>query len=497
MTVSADRQVPRDDFEMSPLRFVSVSAKFRMDCETPVSLYLKLAYEKTNAFILESVEHGRQSGRYSFIGWDPVLTVSYEPHVFRVSGAASLELATQRPLDALRRVMASLHMLDEQDIPNARGGLVGHFSYDAVRLVEDIGPVKGESDPWIYLTLPKVLLVFDHLQHNVSLIVHQEVHGGEAQARAQASVTLQEVLTKIRILSVANDPVPVDPVAVDWSQWRSNMDQEAFCLMVDRAKKHIVDGDIFQVVLSRAVRRPFPGDPFAIYRVLRQINPSPYMFFLKQEGRVAVGGSPESLVKLDGGSLSTKPIAGTRPRGRTWEEDLALERDLLADAKEIAEHVMLVDLGRNDLGRISRAGSVSVPRFMQIERYSHVMHIVSDVQGELRDEFGAVDALMSVFPAGTLSGAPKIRAMQIINEFEPEMRNLYGGAIGFVDFSGNLDSCIAIRTATVKDGVVRVQAGAGIVADSVPITEFEETTHKMMSIVSAVEQALAQTKARG
>ncbi|CAM2008569.1 anthranilate synthase component I [Acanthopleuribacter pedis] len=494
MTVSLDQPGAPKGPDQTPLRFVSVTDRFRMDCETPVSLYLKLVYEKSNAFILESVEHGSHSGRYSFIGWDPILTLSYQPDVFKVSGAVNYESHTDKPLDALRQLMARLDMLDEQDIPNARGGLVGHFSYDAIRLVEDIGPVKGESDPWIYLILPKVLLVFDHLQHVVSLIVHQEVGGDESQARALARGTLREVLTKIRVLSVANDPVAVDDPPVDWSQWTSNLDQEAFCAMVDRAKQHIVDGDIFQVVLSRAVRREFPGDPFAIYRVLRQINPSPYMFFLKQEGRVVVGGSPESLVKLDGGRLSTKPIAGTRPRGKTLDEDLALENDLLGDAKEIAEHVMLVDLGRNDLGRISRPGSVSVPRFMQIERYSHVMHIVSDVQGELRDDYGAIDALMSVFPAGTLSGAPKIRAMQIINDFEPEIRNLYGGAIGFVDFSGNLDSCIAIRTATVENGVVRVQAGAGIVADSVPIKEFEETTHKMMSVVTAVEYALRQSR---
>ncbi|CAM2068012.1 anthranilate synthase component I [Sulfidibacter corallicola] len=474
-------------------RMVSVSAKFRMDCETPVSLYLKLAYEKSDGFILESVEHGQHSGRYSFIGWDPLLKISYAAPHFKVCGIVDVATDTDEPLAAIKTLMERIVMVDEQDIPNARGGLVGHFGYESIRLIEDIGPRKPDAAPWIYLMMPKFLLIFDHLNHVVTLICHQVVAGDERAARNLAHVQLQEALTKIKVFSVANDAMPVTTEGVDWSKWQSNITDEAFRAMVQTAKGYILEGDIFQVVLSRAIRRDFPADPFAIYRVLRQINPSPYMFYLKQEGRVIVGGSPESLVTLDQGLLTTKPIAGTRPRGSDLESDLALEKDLLADQKEIAEHVMLVDLGRNDLGRISESGSVSVPRFMQIERYSHVMHIVSIVQARLKAGLHAVDAMMSVFPAGTLSGAPKIRAMQIINEMEPESRGIYGGAIGFLDFNGNVDSCIAIRTATVENGIVRVQAGAGIVADSDPQKEFEETTHKMMSVVTAVETAIRQS----
>jgi anthranilate synthase component 1 len=338
-------------------------------------------------------------------------------------------------------------------------------------------------------------MVMDHLDHAVTLLTHQVVgDGGKDRARERAGALLERVLKKIQTFSVASASVDIveEPITLD--AWESNLTRDAYCGMVRKAKQHILDGDIFQVVLSRAIRRRFDGDPFEIYRVLRTINPSPYMFFLRQDERVIVGGSPEALVTLEDGVLTTKPIAGTRPRGTGLHEDLQLEKELLADEKERAEHVMLVDLGRNDLGRVARYGSVSVPRYMQIERYSHVMHIVSVVEAVLRDELHTLDALMSVFPAGTLSGAPKIRAMQIINEFEPEAREIYGGAIGFLDFSGNMDSCIAIRTATFENGIVRVQAGAGIVADSVPETEYDETTHKMMSMVTAVERALANAR---
>jgi len=475
------------------LNIATVAKRFRMDCETPVSLYLKLALEKPYSFILESVEHGQHSGRHSFIGWDPILKLAYSPETLHVTGALSGDLHTSRPLDALKALFEKINMLDEQTIPNARGGLVGHIGYDSIRLVEDIGPYKtdgGPTAPWIELILPRCLLVFDHLDHSVTLLSHQVVTDSPDSARQAARRRLQETVDKIRAFSVANASVEMPEIPVSAEAWRSNLDKREYCELVLRAKRHIVDGDIFQAVLSRAMRREFHGQPFEIYRVLRQINPSPYMYFLKQGDRVIVGGSPESLVTLENGVLATKPIAGTRPRGKDIHEDLALEADLLADQKEIAEHVMLVDLGRNDLGRVAKVGSVSVPRFKQIERYSHVMHIVSLVEAQLRDELHPIDALMSVFPAGTLSGAPKIRAMQIINDFEPEDRQIYGGAIGFFDFAGNMDSCIAIRTAIVEDGEVRVQAGAGIVADSVPEKEFDETTHKMMSMIAAVEKAI-------
>lgn len=365
-----------------------------------------------------------------------------------------------------------------------------------VRLVERIGDFEGDPNlPWFELILPRFLLVFDHIEHHVSLYCNEPIgEAGEEAARKVAKRSMEKVFRKIQSLSVANLAFPKEEAPVTFDDWQSNLSEEAYCALVDRAKQHIVDGDIFQVVLSRAVRRDFNGEPFEVYRTLRGLNPSPYMYYLAFNERVTVGGSPESLVSLSQGVLTTKPIAGTRPRGADLDEDMKLEEDLLADAKEIAEHLMLVDLGRNDLGRIAEPGSVTVPKFKIVERYSHVMHIVSIVQAKLRGDCEPLDALMSVFPAGTLSGAPKIKAMQIIDQFEPETRGIYGGAIGFLDFEGNLDTCIAIRTAVIDQHEVRVQAGAGIVADSVPASEFAETRHKMMSMVVAVEHALRRSR---
>ena len=473
------------------LELVTVSQQIRMDCETPVSLYLKHAAERERSFILESAEKGIRSGRYSFIGWDPIFIVEYDGESFTLSGEVSFEAKTEKPIEMLKDMLGKLNLADMEDIPNARGGLVGHFSYDAIRAYEDIGPMPEDSSAWFDLFLPKSLLVFDHLNHCVSIFCHALARGDADSARKRAKRSLNHIINKTKQFSVGNATVPVisEPPTLD--AWRSNLTKERYCELVEQAKNEIVEGEIFQVVLSRAIRRSYHGDPFEIYRALRQINPSPYMYFLKQGDQVIVGGSPEALVTVDHGTVTTKPIAGTRWRGKTLEEDQALEKDLLADQKEIAEHVMLVDLGRNDLGRIAQPGSVSVPHFMQIERFSHVMHIVSIVQARLRPDLHPLDALMSAFPAGTLTGAPKIRAMQIINDLEPEGRGVYGGVIGFVDFSGNLDSCIAIRTATVENGEVRCQAGGGIVADSVPEYEFNETTHKLMSMVTAIERALA------
>ena len=480
-----------DVLKIEPIKIVTQSRRLRMDCETPVSLFLKTAMEQPAAFILESVHHGEHSGRFSFIGWDPILHFSYIPGEFRIAGAINQKVETKEPISLLKQIMQNIDLHEARSIPNARGGLIGHIGYDAIRLIEDIGPIKPSKVPWIDLIMPRCLLVMDHLDHAVTLVTHQVVgSAGEDQARRQAAQNNDNVLRKIQTFSVASASFPLRQDPIDLDAWTSNLSKQEYCKMVQAAKDHIVEGDIFQVVLSRAIRRRFDGDPFEIYRVLRTINPSPYMFYLRQGDRVIVGGSPEALVTLEDGLLTTKPIAGTRPRGSSLNEDLQLEKDLLADEKERAEHVMLVDLGRNDLGKVAKYGSVSVPRYMQIERYSHVMHIVSVVEAQLRQDLHSIDALMSVFPAGTLSGAPKIRAMQIINNFEPEAREIYGGAIALLDFSGNMDSCIAIRTATYENGTVRVQAGAGIVADSVPETEYDETTHKMMSMVTAVERAL-------
>lgn len=481
----------------SKLQLITEAQSFRMDCETPVSLYLKLATEQTYSFILESVEQGNH-GRYSFLGWDALIHVSYRPGSFEVRGAIENVIENPAdPLGELKALIKQVSLLDKSNVPaDSRDGFVGYFGYDTVRLIENIGEFDGDrSQPWFELILPRFLLVFDHIEHHVSLYCNEPIgNQGEEEARRMAKRSMEKVFRKIQSLSVANLAFPKDEEPVTFDDWQSNLSEEAYCDLVRRAKQHIVDGDIFQVVLSRAVRRDFNGDPFEVYRVLRGLNPSPYMYYLAFDKRVTVGGSPESLVSLSHGVLTTKPIAGTRPRGADLEADLELERDLLADQKEIAEHLMLVDLGRNDLGRIAAPGSVHVPQFKVVERYSHVMHIVSVVQAKLRQDCEPLDALMSVFPAGTLSGAPKIKAMQIIDQFEPETRGTYGGAIGFLDFEGNLDTCIAIRTAVIDNNEVRVQAGAGIVADSVPASEFAETRHKMMSMVVAVEHALRRSR---
>jgi anthranilate synthase component 1 len=477
------------------LNLITEAQSFRMDCETPVSLYLKLATEQTHSFILESVEQGNH-GRYSFLGWDALIQVAFRPGIFEVNGAIEelIELPDD-PLAELKRLIKQVNLLDKSNVPDSRDGFVGYFGYDVIRLIEEIGEFKGDPNlPWFELILPRFLLVFDHIEHHVSLYCNEPVgDGGEQEARRVAKRAMEKVTRKIQSLSVANLAFPKDEEPINMDEWQTNLTEAEYCELVARAKRHIVDGDIFQVVLSRAVRREFNGDPFEVYRTLRGLNPSPYMYYLAFDGRVTVGGSPEALVSLSHGVLTTKPIAGTRPRGMDLDDDLRLEQDLLSDAKEIAEHLMLVDLGRNDLGRIAEAGSVSVPKFKVVEHYSHVMHIVSIVQAKLRKDCEPLDALMSVFPAGTLSGAPKIKAMQIIDQFEPETRGIYGGAIGFLDFEGNLDTCIAIRTAVIEGHEVRVQAGAGIVADSVPEKEFAETHHKMMSMVVAVEHALRRS----
>lgn len=485
------------DAQFPKIKMVTVAQRFRMDCETPVSLFLKMALDQPYSFVLESVEHGQHSGRFSFVGWDPILHFTFKPNLVRIDGVVQREFHSSQPLDLLKSLLGHIEMMDHQAIPNARGGFVGNISYDAIRLVENIGPAHADDSHWIDLMLPRTLLVIDHLDHTVTVLCHSvDDRDDQTQAREEAQALLKRTLDRIRLFSVSTDTVSNPDRPVDLDAWTSNLSRDQFCELVEQAKKHIIDGDIFQVVLSRAIRRAFRADPFEIYRALRQINPSPYMFYLKQGTRAIVGGSPEALVCIEQGMMETHPIAGTRPRGATLEEDLALEQGLLADEKEISEHVMLVDLGRNDLGRVAEPGSVSVPRFMQIERYSHVMHIVSVVKAKLREDLHPFDAMMSVFPAGTLSGAPKIRAMQIINAFEPENRGVYGGAIGFIDFTGNMDSCIAIRTATVEHGVVRIQAGAGLVADSQPESEYAETHHKMMSMILAVERAIQHAESK-
>lgn len=484
MSILAEEIFPR-------LQLVSVSQKARMDCETPVSLYLKHASECFMGFILESAEQGVQSGRYSFIGWDPLLTITYDGTTLRLTGSIDTKIKSEKPFEFVKKILNRIELLDCRSVPNARGGFVGYISYDSVRAFENIGKSKCGPSTWFNLFLPKKLLIFDHLNHCVEIICHEVGAEDVIHSRMKAEVELKKILTKTQQFSVSNTSVLINDSPISLDNWSGKISKAQFCELVNTAKREILEGEIFQVVLSRAIERAYLGDPLEIYRALRQINPSPYMYFLKLGKEVVVGGSPEALITVENGIVTTKPIAGTRWRGKSLEEDQQLELDLLSDAKECAEHVMLVDLGRNDLGRVAEPGTVSVPHFMQVERFSHVMHIVSIVKAKLKEDIHPLDALMSAFPAGTLTGAPKIRAMQIINNLEIERRGVYGGAICFIDFSGNLDSCIAIRTATILDGVVRCQAGAGIVADSNPENEFNETNLKLMSMVTAVERAIS------
>ncbi len=471
---------------------VPIHRELLADLDTPLSVYARLRGDGPT-FLLESAEQGRNWGRYSFIGTDPMLTLRGHGNEVTWEAADGIELPTavtdaSGPLAALDALMHELHAPDFPSLP-LHGGAVGVIGYDAVREVEDI-PDTGSDD----LGLPDVLMIvhrhvigLDHLRQTMTVVTNVVVGDDPGEQYDRAVEATDDLIDRLAT-SVAPAPKP-PPVMGDAVDATSNLDAGAYEAMVDRVKEYIVEGDTFQTVVSQRLSAPMAADPFDLYRVLRVINPSPYLFFFDFEDFQVVGSSPEALVQVKGRHVETWPIAGTRPRGRTEAEDRRLEQELAGDAKERAEHVMLVDLGRNDLGRVCEIGSVEVEEMMVVERYSHVMHLVSSVTGTLRDGLTPVDVLRSVFPAGTVSGAPKVRAMQIIDELEPSRRGLYAGAVGYVDFSGNLDTCIALRTAIVKDGVVHVQAGAGIVADSDPAAEQQESRDKAGALLAAVRAA--------
>ncbi len=459
------------------------------DLETPISALLKLKQDDGGVFLLESVEVGEKRARYSFLGRNPLYTFAAKGDKIKLSGRENREY-TGNALEELKRFHNRFRAVGDEGLPPFAGGAVGFVCYDAVRLIENI-PRSGRDDfglPDLHFGLYESCLVFDHLRHKLLIVsnVLPEEYGSveEAYAKAVADIEALE--------SVLRRPLPVQPAppasaqAVEWS---SNFTEDGFKAAVEACKEYIRAGDAFQIVPSQRFSARPGVEGLQIYRALRSINPSPYMYYLDYGDFEIIGASPETLVKVSAGMAETKPIAGTRPRGKDEAEDKALQEELLADAKELAEHLMLVDLGRNDIGRISEIGSVSVTEFMSIQHLSHVMHIVSVVKGRLRSDVHPLDALMSCLPAGTLSGAPKIRAMEIIDELEPTARGLYGGAICYMDFRGNLDSCIAIRTMMLKDGVAYVQAGGGVVADSNPQLEFEETRHKARALIQAVEFA--------
>jgi anthranilate synthase component I len=491
-------------YNLIPLRY-----SFIEDCETPVSAFLKLRALAPGepAFLLESADQGQRVGRWSFIGFRPRAVLRWsladggDPYALAAEHVARF---SQAPIDTGTETSPA-----RASAPPFTGGAVGYFGYDLVRTVEPLGEPPGgsESDPLglpdMALMLSDALVIFDHLKHTVTILANADLSkiGQQAEpdverAYEQAARTIGEVRCALAGPvprgESGMEPHPVQPPAREMPTFESNMPRERFEAMVARIVEYIYAGDAFQVVPSQRWSAPVPVEAFSIYRGLRAVNPSPYMYFLDFGDFQVAGASPEPLLTVTGRHVSTKPIAGTRPRGATPEEDRRIESELLADEKERAEHVMLVDLGRNDLGRVCEYGTVKVDELMEIESYSHVMHIVSSVSGTLREEVGAMDALRSVLPAGTLSGAPKVRAMQIIDELEPVKRGGYGGAIGYLSYGGDLDTAIHIRTVVVKDGVAHVQAGGGTVADAKPEYEYEESVAKTRAVVRAVELACEQ-----
>jgi anthranilate synthase component 1 len=462
------------------------------DLDTPLSTYLKLAHGPYS-YLFESVQGGEKWGRYSIIGL-PCHTVAriYGERIETwVDGTLVAHLQHSDPLSWIEEFRQGYRVPDLEHLPRFSGGLVGYFGYDAVRYIEQRlqdGPREDPlQTPDILLMVSDEVVVFDNLSGKLLMIVHVDPSWPDAWERGQARLgqLMQQLCQPVQIPGALRESRDVSE-----GDFVSGFTREGFEAAVRRVKEYIVEGDAMQVVLSQRLSVPFQAPSLDLYRALRSLNPSPYMYYLDLDDFHIVGSSPEILVRLEDDVVTVRPIAGTRPRGADEAEDSALERDLLADPKELAEHLMLIDLGRNDAGRVSEIGSVELTEKMVIERYSHVMHIVSNVVGRIRDGMSAIDVLRATFPAGTVSGAPKIRAMEIIDELEPVKRGVYAGAVGYLSWSGNMDTAIAIRTAVIKDGMLNIQAGAGIVADSVPEKEWEETMNKGRAVFRAV--ALAQ-----
>ncbi|OLN22558.1 anthranilate synthase component I [Domibacillus antri] len=444
------------------------------DMVTPISIYHALGGKQKMLF--ESSAKHEESGRYSFLAVDPVAQFTADGSGYTLTKKdGTTETGTGKFMDKLKEIMP-VHGTNNYPFPFF-GGAAGYIGYDTVFFEEKIGePLPDELGmPDVHMLFYDTFVVYDHLTQRVS-IVAVDLFGGRSETDMDQAI--EKVYAEIHA-----DQKPSAGNETNVLAFSSKIERKTFCDMVEKAKEHIVRGDIFQVVLSQRLSSPFEGDPFTLYRRLRTSNPSPYMFYIDFDGYTVLGTSPESLVKVSSNTVTTNPIAGTRPRGKTPDEDARLSEELLADEKEIAEHRMLVDLGRNDVGKISEIGSVTLDKYMKIEKYKHVMHIVSEVSGELKEDYHPLDALTACLPAGTVSGAPKIRAMQIINDLEPVKRGVYSGAVGYLSATGSMDFALAIRTMVIKDNVAHVQAGAGIVYDSVPETEFEETMHKAKALL--------------
>ncbi|HIJ88437.1 MAG TPA: anthranilate synthase component I [Desulfuromonadales bacterium] len=468
---------------------IPVYREIMADMDTPVTAFKKLD-DGHYSFLLESIEGGEKWGRYSFIGSNPAQIIRAKGTVVEIiRNGITTTITAEDPLECIRTILACYNPVEVKGLPRFLGGAVGYLGYDMVRHFEHLPSSKpADLDAYdAYFLITDTIVIFDTVSQKIKVVSNAYLDGKKTAEQAYQDAA-EKIEALIRLLRTPLSSVAAVPTG-NTVDLRSNVTREEFETSVTKAKEYVCSGDIIQVVLSQRFSGELTADPFDIYRVLRTLNPSPYMFFLRLNDTVIAGASPEVMVRKEGRRVELRPIAGTRPRGATVEADELLAEELLADPKERAEHVMLVDLGRNDLGRVCSTGTVNVSELMIIERYSHVMHIVSNVQGELAGERDAFDLVRATFPAGTLSGAPKIRAMQIIDELEPVRREVYGGAVGYFSFDGNMDLAITIRTLVIKDGKVYLQAGAGIVADSDPAAEWQETVNKGMAVMKAIEIA--------
>ena len=476
---------------------IPVTREVLADLETPLSVYLKLAYGP-NSYLFESVQGGEKWGRYSLIGLQTSTVLKVFGNRLEIvrDGKPMVNRTTSDPLAEVDRFRQLFSMPDIPDLPRFTGGLVGYFGYDTVRFVEprlaDSAPVDELGTPDILLMASDEVAIFDNLSGTIMLVVH--VDAKEVGALEKAEARLDALEHKLAQPIPELPPMNMQADGISERDFVSSFGEQDFKAAVNKIKDYVMAGDVMQVVPSQRLSAPFDASPINLYRALRRLNPSPYMYFLDLADFHIVGSSPEVLARLEDGLVTVRPIAGTRKRGETPEEDQAMEDEMLADPKEIAEHLMLIDLGRNDVGRISKTGTVKLTEKMRVERYSHVMHITSNVVGEVVDGMGALEVLKATLPAGTLSGAPKIRAMEIIDELEPVKRGIYGGAVGYIGWNGTMDTAIAIRTAVIKDGMLHVQAGAGVVADSVPELEWKETNNKARALMRAAAMVCGVSK---
>ncbi len=485
--------IPKKGVFLVPTMLVPVVKEYRADTLTPISIF-KVLRAKGACFLLESVEKGERWGRYSFIGLKPIGEVIVEQGQVRARGKIRGYGRAQKPLQALREIMQSYLIRDNEALPRFAGGMVGFLSYDLLRYYEKL-PNQPEDDtgfPDAHLFMITQMIVYDHLRQKIQLI--QFIPEKEANPDRQKQIR-QEMDQLIMEVEKTSSPVELEQEGLSY-QISRNFSRKEFIAAVKKVQEYIRDGDVFQTVLSQRITyRPAP-DPFQVYRHLRSLNPSPYLYFLDFADYQIVGSSPECLVRMEGNQIETCPIAGTRPRGRTAQEDARLAKELLQDEKERAEHAMLVDLGRNDLGKVAELGTVRMEDYMHLEKYSHVMHLVTQLKGRLAPRYDAFDTLVACLPAGTVSGAPKLRAMEIIDQLEPTRRGPYAGAVGYFDLRGNMDTCITIRSLFFKDDSVYLQAGAGIVADSVPEKEYQEILNKLKALTKSLELEAKGEKVR-